>query len=84
MEENEEKKAKKATTGMILGLCSIIAWIIPIIGYPVTICGIVFSSKGLNSENKGRAIAGLILSIIFLLITLINSIAGVLMSMAMK
>lgn len=77
---NSDKKSLKAMVGFILGLCSIIAWFIPLIGFPVTICGIVFSSLGLNSNNKGKAIAGLILSIIFLVITIINSLAGAIMS----
>ncbi len=76
----EDKKEKNATTGMILGLCSIIAWFIPLFGYPVTICGIVFSSKGLGSKNNGQAVAGLVLSIVFLIVTLINSILGALMA----
>ena len=42
----EEKKDKQASIGMILGLISIVAWLLPLVGYPVTICGIVFSSKG--------------------------------------
>jgi hypothetical protein len=72
----EEKKASRANVGFILGLVSIIAWFIPLFGYPVTIIGIVFSAMGMDSKNKGKAIAGLVLSIIFLVITLINSIAG--------
>lgn len=72
---------KSANTGFILGLVSIIAWFIPLFGYPVTICGIVFSSKGLKSSvNKTKATTGLILSIIFLVITLINSILGALLN----
>jgi len=58
-----------------LGLISIFAWFLPIIGFPVTICGIVFSAKSLNSPGRGKAIAGLVLSIIFLFLTIINSIA---------
>ncbi len=74
---DSEKIDKNANTGFILGLVSIIAWIIPLFGYPVTICGIVFSSKGLKSTtNKGKATAGLVLSIIFLIATLFNSIIG--------
>ena len=70
----------KATAGLVLGLVSIIAWILPLIGYPVTICGIIFSAKGLKSETgKGKAIAGLVLSIIFLIVTLINSALGVIL-----
>lgn len=73
---NNDKRDSQAMVGMILGLCSIVAWFIPLVGFPVTITGIVFSAKGLNSKSKGKAIAGLTLSIIFLVITLINSIAG--------
>ncbi len=69
-----------ALVGFILGLCSIIAWFIPLFGYPVTIIGIIFSVLGLKSTTrKGMATAGLILSIIFLIITLLNSVAGCLM-----
>lgn len=74
--EEDKKKETKAMVGFILGLCSIIAWLLPLIGYPVTIAGIVFSAMGMHSNNKGKAIAGLVLSIIFLIVTLINSILG--------
>lgn len=73
---NADKKATKGMIGFILGLVSIIAWYIPLIGYPVTVCGIIFSALGMNSKNKGKAVAGLVLSIIFLIVTLINSILG--------
>ena len=70
---------KKATTGLVLGLVGIIAWLLPLAGYPVTICGIVFSAKGMKSQNgKGKATAGLVLSIIFLVFTFINSAIGAL------
>ena len=75
------KTDKKAIIGFILGLVSIIAWFIPLFGYPVSICGIIFSSKGLKSQiNKGFAVAGLVLSIIFLIFTFINSMLGLLMA----
>lgn len=78
--QSNEKTDKNAVVGFILGLIAIVAWLIPLFGYPVSICGIVFSAKGLKSPtNKGKAIAGLVLSIIFLILTLCNSIAGVLM-----
>lgn len=73
------KKATLAMVGFILGLVSIIAWYIPLIGVPVTICGIIFSGLGLNSSNRGKSIAGLTLSIIFLVVTLINSALGVIL-----
>lgn len=74
------KKATKAMVGFILGLVGIIAWFLPIIGVPVTILGIIFSALGINSQNRNKAIAGLILSIVFLVVTLINSFLGALMT----
>lgn len=79
LEQNQltDKTDKNAVIGFILGLVSIAAWIIPLFGYPVGICGIVFSAKGLKSTtNKGKAITGLVLSIVFLVFTLFNSILG--------
>ena len=79
------KNSVRGLTGFILGLCSLIAWYIPIIGFPVTILGIIFSAFGINSNRKGMAIAGLILSIIFFVVTIINSISGaVIMSRLMS
>lgn len=75
-----DKKATFGMIGFILGLVSIIAWYIPLIGFPVTVCGIIFSGLGLNSSNRGKAIAGLTLSIIFLVVTLINSIMGAILA----
>ena len=82
---NREKalpENNSANTGFIFGLISIIAWILPLIGYPITICGIVFSVKGFKSKTaKTKAIIGLVLSILFLLVTLGNSILGVIQAL---
>lgn len=75
----DEKSAKRASAGFVLGLCSLVAWFIPLIGYPVTILGIIFSSLGMNSNKKGMAITGIVLSIIFFIVTLMNSIVGAIM-----
>mgnify|MGYP002084183088 CR=1 FL=1 len=78
---NTDKGKTQAIIGLILGLVSIIAWFIPLVGFPVTVIGIVFSALGLKSQtNKGKAVAGLVLSIIFLVITLINSIMGAILA----
>lgn len=54
---NADKKATFGMIGFILGLVSIVAWYIPLIGFPTTVCGIIFSGLGLNSKNKGKAVA---------------------------
>lgn len=75
---NTDKIDRNALVGFILGLVSIVTWIIPIFGYATGICGLVFSAKGMNSKvNKAKAITGLVLCIVFLVFSLINSIAGV-------
>ncbi|MCD8500451.1 MAG: DUF4190 domain-containing protein [Bacillaceae bacterium] len=73
---NLDQHSGKATASLVLGLVGIIAWFIPLFGYPVTITGLVLGVKGLKSKNRGMAIAGVTLSIIFLVITIINSIIG--------
>jgi len=71
--------------GFILSLVSIIAWLLPLVGYPVTICGIIFSARHIRHKNKTAktlGIIGLVLSILFLLLTLGNSILGVIIALA--
>lgn len=75
----KSKKDSFAITGLVFGLISIVAWLLPLIGFPITILGIIFSSLGIKSSKKSLAIAGLVLSIIFLLLTMTNSILGVMM-----
>ncbi len=75
----DSKQNGKAIASLVLGLVGLIAWLLPLAGYPVTIVGIVMGVKGLKSEKKSLAIAGLILSIIGLAATLVNSILGAVM-----
>ncbi len=74
-----------AIVALILGLVGIVAWLLPFLGYPVTIIAIVFGVKGRKMmENRGMATAGFVLGIVFLVLTLINSIAGVILNMAIR
>lgn len=70
-------------TSLVLGLCGLLAWCFPCIGYFITVTGIIMGVFGLTRGGKGMAIAGIILSVISLLFTFINSIAGALMAMNM-
>ncbi len=58
------KYSNYAIVGLVLGICSLVSWIIPVIGYTCSIVGLVFSSVSLTSDSRGKAIAGLILNII--------------------
>jgi hypothetical protein len=66
----------KATASLVLGLFSTIGWIIPLIGLPTTIAGLVLGIKGLGPQRRGTAIAGIVLSIIFLVLSVLNMTWG--------
>lgn len=78
--EKQKKPVNKANRGLILGICSFIAWIIPLFGYPVTIFAAVYSYQALkeNTKEKEKAYLGLLFGILFFIATLVNSIMGVL------
>ena len=72
----ENNNNNRAVASLVLGLVSIVTWLFPIAGYITTILALVFATKGRHSEKKGMATAGLVLGIIFLVVTLLNSIFG--------
>ena len=72
-----QEKTGFSTASMVLGICGFIAWLLPLIGYPVTIVGIVLGAVGVRKGGKKRAIAGIICSGITLVLTILNSAAGV-------
>lgn len=80
LDQQPEQKGMSIAS-MVLGIVSILAWCLPCVGYPVTIAGIVLGVIGMKKGGKGMAIAGIVLCAIFLVVTLINSIAGVAMNL---
>lgn len=67
----------KALIGLILGALGLICWCLPLAGVPVTIAGLVLGIMGLQSNNRGFAIAAIVLSSIGLVLSLVNAAAGV-------
>ena len=65
------KSRQNANTGYLLGLSSLVAWVIPVIGAIVTVTGIYCCYSGLK-KRKGIALLGLILNILFLGLALVN------------
>lgn len=76
-----ENNNRFANAALVLGIVSILTWLFPIAGYITTIIAIVLGVKGRKSEKRGMATAGMVLGIIFLVITLLNSILGVLLAL---
>lgn len=73
--KKEEKKGF-SITALVLGITGFIAWLIPLLGFPITIVGIILGISGLKKGGKGMAIAGIILASITLLLTTANSAIG--------
>lgn len=73
---NTSEGQGSATASLILGFFALFAWIIPLIGFPITIAGIITGSISLSKSNSGSAVGGIILSVLGLIGTIINSILG--------
>lgn len=73
----EEIPKKVSKSPLVLGIIGLVAWLLPIIGAPVNIAGILVSVKKLKSEKSGLSKAGLVLSIIGLILTIANSALGI-------
>ena len=65
-----------AIAGFILGLFSLLAWLLPIVGLPVSIAGLVFGIKGTRSESKVVAIIGIVLCVLGLVLSIANAAIG--------
>lgn len=78
--QSEKPAQGLAIASMVLGIVGFVACCLPLVGYPVTITGLVLGIVAKGKGAKGMAIAGIIMSTITLILTLINSIAGVFLS----
>ena len=83
MEENKVKETPKiggkSIASFVLGLIGLLAWLLPLIGYPVTIVGLILGCIARKDEKNIYSLVGIILSSVTLGLTLINSILGVIM-----
>ncbi len=75
---NEPDCMDKARTSFILGIVDTVAWLLPIIGIPVSIVGLILGILGIKSTKRWMAVVGIILSSIFLVAAIINVIIGAL------
>ncbi|EGD49735.1 hypothetical protein Cpap_4177 [Ruminiclostridium papyrosolvens DSM 2782] len=75
---NEPDCMDKARTSFILGIVDTLAWLLPIVGIPVSIVGLILGILGMKSTKRWMAVVGIILSSIFLVAAIINVIIGAL------
>ena len=57
-----------AIAGFILSILGFLGGFIPIVGWILWLLGIIFSGIGLRRQPKGLAVAGIVISIISMLI----------------
>ena len=65
------RSRQNANTGYILGLSSLLAWVIPVVGAIVTVSGIYCCYSGMK-KRKTLACIGLILNALFLGLAIVN------------
>lgn len=65
-----------STAGLVLGILGIFTSLVPIIGLPIQIIGLVLSSLSLKSHKRGQAIAGLTLCIMGIILSGIWAMYG--------
>lgn len=61
---------------LVMGILGLLAWCIPIVGFPVGIIALVFGIVAINKSNKAMSIAGIVMGVICLIATVINGAIG--------
>lgn len=74
-----KKKSPGAWPSLILGIFGSVAWIVPIIGLPITVVGTVLGALGIGKKRqyRGISIAGFVVSLTFLLASIAKGIVDV-------
>lgn len=73
---NQALPSRKASAARIIGFVSLIAWLIPLIGIPLSMLGLVLGGLGLQAANRKAAMLGMGLCVFTLLLGLINAVVG--------
>lgn len=69
------ERGQEAIISLLFGIVGMILWLLPIIGYLVTIIGGILGLNCLNSEKRDIAMASLVLNSIGFVLSIIRSAA---------
>lgn len=64
--------SKLAVFGFGLGVVGVVAWLLPVAGAPIGIAGLLLSIKGLQSQHRRLALAGVVLCSIGIALTIVT------------
>lgn len=67
-----------AIASLVLGIVVLVAWLLPLLGLPVGAAGLICGIMGRRSARRGMAVAGIVMSVIGLVLAVGNGILGVL------
>ena len=74
--------------GFVLGIVSLLAWLIPLVGAPVAVVGLVLSAVGRSkvartgARNGTQAAVGIVLSVVGLVLSIGNAALGAYLAMS--
>jgi hypothetical protein len=77
-----------ALAGFVLGIVSLLAWLIPLVGAPVAVVGLVLSAVGRSkvartgARNGTQAAVGIVLSVVGLVLSIGNAALGAYLAMS--
>lgn len=67
-------QSPNAMASIILSVIGLFAWLIPIIGLPVSTIGLLLGLRAINGTKKGTAWAGIVMSILGLILSILWTI----------
>jgi hypothetical protein len=65
-----------ATLGLVLGIISMVAWLLPILGLPLSVWGLIAAIRAARAGGGAKATAGIVLNSLALALALLNAIIG--------
>jgi hypothetical protein len=66
-----------ATAALVLGCIGMVAWCLPILGFPINLVGLILGiTNAKNSSNRGQSTTGIVLCAIGLALSVLNGLVG--------
>ncbi len=72
VQPQELAKQGRPKTSLTLGIISLFTWMIPILGFPTSIIGLVLGVNSMKGNKRGIALAGVILNSVALVFVAAN------------
>lgn len=77
---NQDGGGTKGVGSLVLGIIASVAWLLPCIGFPITVAGLCWGVCDLRSNRRRANLCGIALCCVFLLLTGLNAAVGLRLS----